>query len=80
MEEKEGSFPYRVTIYYTEPLFCQTRNKDPDTLFSAVFEVEAEHEQEAVDKARAEFSRITKESMVKWERRIMRSEARRITG
>ena len=67
---------YGVIIYYKEPLFCKTIGKDPQTVFTALFYVEAENAEIANEKAHEEFKTLAKFSSVHWERRIIKSEVK----
>ena len=43
MKKEKSKFldNYNVKIYYKEPLFCSINGKDPDTLFSGLFDITA---------------------------------------
>ena len=67
---------YGVIIYYKEPLFCRTIGKDPQTIFTALFHIEAENAEIANEKAHKEFKTLASLSSVHWERRIIKSEVK----
>lgn len=62
---------FKVTVFYEEPLFSETIDKSPDTIFSSSFYVTAENPEEAKKMAIDDFFEIAKESSVNWERKIV---------
>jgi len=64
-------------MYYQEPHFCRTINKDPDTIFSHSLHVTAEDSVEAIKQACDDFQTAAKESSVGWDRPIVKLEVKK---